>query len=79
MGGLYVPGRAGILRSFLNQILRGFMDAISQSNKWTPYEAKAASITYERRSEDMQLEQLRIRLEKKMREAEDRASAPSAA
>jgi hypothetical protein len=55
------------------------MDSTSQSNRWTPYEVKAESITYERRSEDLQLEQLRIRLEKKMREAEDRASAAIAA
>jgi hypothetical protein len=55
------------------------MHSTSQATKWTPYEVKAASITYERRSEDLQLEQLRIRLQKKMREAEDRESAPSAA
>jgi len=55
------------------------MDLTSQSAKWTPYEVKAASILYERRSEDLQLEQLRIRLQKKMREAEDRVSEPSAA
>jgi hypothetical protein len=55
------------------------MDSTNQTTKWTPYEVKAASIIYERRSEDLQLEQLRIRLQKKMREAEDRASAPAAA
>jgi hypothetical protein len=55
------------------------MHSTSQTTKWTPYEVKAASIVHERRSEDLQLEQLRIRLQKKMREAEDRASAPSAA
>lgn len=55
------------------------MDLTSPSAKWTPYEVKAALILYERRSEDLQLEQLRIRLQKKMREAEDRASAPNAA
>jgi hypothetical protein len=51
----------------------------TQSAKWTPYEVKAASIVYERRREDHQLTQLRIRLEKKMQEAENRASTPSAA
>jgi hypothetical protein len=55
------------------------MDSPSQSAKWTPYEIKAASIVYERRSEDLQLKQLRIRLEKKIREAETRASTLTAA
>jgi hypothetical protein len=55
------------------------MDSTSRSSNWTPYEVKAASITYERRTEDIQLEQLRIRLQKKMREAEEQASAPTAA
>jgi hypothetical protein len=55
------------------------MHATSQATQWTPYEVKAASITYERRSEDLQLEQLRVRLQKKMREAEERESAPTAA
>jgi hypothetical protein len=48
------------------------MDSISQTAKWTPYEGKAASITYERRSEEVQLDRLRIRLQKKMQEADDR-------
>lgn len=55
------------------------MDTTSQYPKWTPYEVKAASILYERRTEDLQLEQLRIRLQKKMREAEDRVAESSAA
>jgi hypothetical protein len=55
------------------------MDSSSQSAKWTPYEIKAASIIYERRSEDLQLQQLWIRLQKKMREAENQASPPAAA
>jgi hypothetical protein len=55
------------------------MDSTSHSLEWTPYEVKAASITYERRTEDLQLEQLRIRLHKKMQEAEDKASRPAAA
>jgi hypothetical protein len=46
---------------------------------WIPYEVKAASLLYERRSEDLQLEQLRIRLQKKMSEAENRAPEPAAA
>jgi len=55
------------------------MHSTSQTTKWTPYEVKAAAIIYERRSEDLQLEQLRIRLQKKMGEAEVRESAPTAA
>lgn len=55
------------------------MDSTSQYTKWTPYEVKAASILYERRSEDIQLEQLRIRLEKKMQQAENLTLEPSAA
>ncbi len=55
------------------------MDSPSQDTKWIPYESRAASILYERRSEDIQLEQLRIRLEKKMRQAEDLALEPNAA
>jgi hypothetical protein len=55
------------------------MHSTSPTTKWTPYEAKAAAIIYERRSEDLQLEQLRIRLQKKMREAEIRESSLSAA
>jgi hypothetical protein len=55
------------------------MDSTSRSSQWTPYEVKAASITYERRSEDVQLEHLRNRLEKKMREVEDQISAANAA
>lgn len=54
------------------------MHSTSLSTKWTPYEVKAASIISERRSEDLQLKQLQIRLQKKMQEAEDRASAPTA-
>jgi len=50
-----------------------------QATGWIPYEAKAASLLYERRSEDLQLEQLRIRLQKKMSEAENRAPEPVAA
>jgi hypothetical protein len=55
------------------------MHSTNPSTKWTPYEVKAAAILFERRSEDLQLEQLRIRLEKKIEEAENRESAPTAA
>ena len=69
----------GIL-AVVSQSYRGYsMDSTSQPSKWTPYEVKAASILYERRTEDLQLEQLWIRLQKKIREAESRASEPTAA
>ena len=55
------------------------MYSTSQVTKWTPYEVKAAAILFERRSETAQLEQLRIRLQKKMREAEVQKPAPAAA
>jgi hypothetical protein len=55
------------------------MRSIAPTTKWTPYEVKAAAILFERRTEDLQLEQLRIRLEKKIGEAETRESAPAAA
>ena len=55
------------------------MESTSQYPKWMPYEVKAASILYERRSEELQLEQLRLRLKKKMQEAVVRAVEPSAA
>jgi len=55
------------------------MDSTSQGAKWTPHELKTASILYERRTEDLQLQQLRLRLQKKMREAADRASTSTAA
>ena len=55
------------------------MESTSHSPKWMPYEVKAASILYERRSEDLQLEQLRLRLQKKMQEAEARAAEVTAA
>jgi hypothetical protein len=71
--------RSPVYSGALIKISGGFMDSTSQTAKWTPYEIKAASIVYERRSEDLQLQQLRIRLEKKMQEAENRASTPTAA
>ena len=55
------------------------MHSTSPTTKWIPYEVKAAAILFERRSEDLQLEQLRIRLEKKIGEAETRETVPAAA
>jgi hypothetical protein len=55
------------------------MDSTSHTLEWTPYESKAASITHERKSEDLQLELLRIRLHKMIQKAEDKALEPAAA
>ena len=55
------------------------MRSTAPITKWTPYEVKAAEVHFERRSENLQLEQLKIRLEKKIGEAEARESAPAAA
>jgi hypothetical protein len=55
------------------------MDSTSQSAKWTSHELRTAAILYERRTEDLQLQQLRLRLQKKMREEADRTSASTAA
>jgi hypothetical protein len=71
-----LPGRV-YWRCFF--IKRGPMHSTSQITKWMPYEVKAASISYERWSEDLQLEQLKVRLQKKMQEAEDREPQPAAA
>jgi hypothetical protein len=68
----------GIL-AFVAQSSGGDMESTSQYPKWMPYEIKAASIHYERRSEDLQLEQLRLRLQKQMQEAEARAAETTAA
>lgn len=75
---------AGILSVISPGMLGGFMDSIIPSTKWTPHELRTASILYERRTEDLQLQQLRLRLQKlrlqkKMREEADRASAATAA
>ena len=66
-------------RSFLQACRGAFMDSTSQSAKWTPHELRTASILYERRTEAQQLQQLRLRLQKKMREEADRAAASTAA
>jgi hypothetical protein len=77
--GLYEADPMGILAVVSQSYRRYSMDSTSQPSRWTPYEVKAASILYERRTEDLQLEQLWIRLQKKMREAESQASEPTAA
>lgn len=40
--------------------------------EWFAYETKAASLNQERRSEELQLEKLKLRLQRKMQEAVQR-------
>jgi hypothetical protein len=70
--------KAGIL-TILCPLPGGSMDSTSHTLQWTPYEVKAASITYERKTEDLQLEQLRLRLHKMIQRAEGKAPEPAAA
>jgi hypothetical protein len=76
---LFKPDQVGILSVVYPVMLGAFLDSTSQSAKLTPHELKTATILNERRTEDLQLQQLRLRLQKKMREAADRASASTAA
>jgi hypothetical protein len=79
LAGLYNAGQAGILAVISSSNRKAPMHSTIQATGWIPYEVKAASLLYERRSEDLQLEQLRIRLQKKMSEAENRSPEPAAA
>ncbi len=54
---------------------RTMMDRSDSRFEWSAYETKAASISQERRSEELQLERLRLRLRDKMREAAGREQA----
>ena len=55
------------------------MDRISTLFDWATYQTKAAAISQERRAEELQLEQLKIRLYDKMRETEEREQGQTAA
>jgi hypothetical protein len=55
------------------------MDRMDSRVEWSAYENKAASIVQERRSEELQLERLKLRLLDKMQEAELRERALTAA
>lgn len=55
------------------------MDRTSVLIERATYETKAAAINQERRAEESQLQQLKIRLQGKMREAEEREQEQSAA
>ena len=45
------------------------MDRMDTRIEWSAYETKAATINQERRSEELQLERLKLRLHDKMEEA----------
>ncbi len=55
------------------------MDRTDIRTEWFAYETKAASIHQERRSEELQLERLKLRLHDKLQEAEVRERALAAA
>ena len=55
------------------------IDRTDSRTEWFAYEAKAASMSQERRSEELQLEKLKLRLHNKMREAEIQEPVVSAA
>jgi hypothetical protein len=45
------------------------MDRIDSHSEWSANERKAATINHERRSEEVQLERLKLRLDGKLQEA----------
>jgi hypothetical protein len=55
------------------------MDRKDSRSEWSAYEAKAAAINQERRSEEVQLERLKLRLHHKLQEAAVRDRALTAA
>jgi hypothetical protein len=55
------------------------MDRKDSRSEWSAYETKAATITQERRSEEVQLERLKLRLHDKLQEAAQRDRALTAA
>jgi hypothetical protein len=55
------------------------MDHVENRNEWLAYETKAATIAHERRSEEVQLEKLKLRLQDKMQEAAIRERTLTAA
>jgi hypothetical protein len=55
------------------------MDRRDGRSEWSAYETKAATINQERRSEEVQLERLKLRLHDKLREAALRDRALTAA
>jgi hypothetical protein len=55
------------------------MDHIENRSEWLAYETKAAIIAHERRSEEAQLEKLKVRLHEKIQEAAVRERTLTAA
>jgi hypothetical protein len=55
------------------------MDRTDTRTEWFAYETKAATINQERRSEELQLERLKLRLHEKLQEAAVRDRALTAA
>ena len=55
------------------------MDRTESRSEWSAYETKAATINQERRSEEVQLERLKLRLHDKLQEAASRERTLSAA
>lgn len=55
------------------------MDRTDDRCEWSAYETKAASIIQERRSEELQLERLKLRLHDKIQEIAVRERALTAA
>jgi hypothetical protein len=58
---------------------RATLERTDGRTAWSGYETKAASIIQERRSEELQLERLKIRLQRKIKEAAVRERTLTAA
>jgi hypothetical protein len=58
---------------------RAKREGTDRPTAWSAYETKAASIAQERRSEELQLERLKLRLQGKIQEAAVRARTLTAA
>jgi hypothetical protein len=59
--------------------MRATVDRADSRSEWSAYETKAAAINQERRSEELQLEKLKLRLNGKLQEAAVRDRALTAA
>ena len=59
--------------------MRATMDRADKRSEWSAYETKAAAIHQERRSEELQLEKLKLRLNGKLQELAVRDRALTAA
>ena len=59
--------------------MRATMDRADKRSEWSAYETRAAAVHQERRSEELQLEKLKLRLNGKLQELAVRDRAPTAA